>query len=459
MLPTNKDPEISIIPPKIRLLYTDFKLVSEAHYFKIFSAKSISRNKSFTLRVLDFNSEFYKCNSNIAATLFVQELLRLSTLYPDTVLIEDFEICDKAVAFVTSSYLPLSHLIKEDKGPQNIDMEKLIQDVLTDLNFLVFDMGLSSKDSKSSIIQTDFENIYQISDNNKFFLGDWAKGLETVKALEGLSEVNMKESDDDLKGEKEIQTFAFKMLELCGVKNEDIQDIMYIKNPKVFMAGLDALLSGLELQSESLKKTLRSLLTKDGDTKKRLANFSSTKRKEAKEETKLVDPPLSKDHIIPNTLAKLSRLEFRPDGFWSYSSTLNIDGVAFKVSSNIQITGVGLWIPQNKGTLKGTVKIVESEKIEGKVLASKAVELCQTMPEVKNYIFPLMFENHIDILADKSYSIVSEFERGPISYKGRNGKAKVQVNEKITFEFSKCEGAKNGTNIEIGQFPEIYFSY
>ena len=456
MLPTNKDPEISIIPPKIRLLYTDFKLVSEAHYFKIFSAKSISRNKSFTLRVLDFNSEFYKCNSNIAATLFVQELLRLSTLYPDTVLIEDFEICDKAVAFVTSSYLPLSHLIKEDKGPQNIDMEKLIQDVLTDLNFLVFDMGLSSKDSKSSIIQTDFENIYQISDNNKFFLGDWAKGLETVKALEGLSEVNMKESDDDLKGEKEIQTFAFKMLELCGVKNEDIQDIMYIKNPKVFMAGLDALLSGLELQSESLKKTLRSLLANNSDSKKRLADFSRTKRKEAKEETKLVDPPLSKDHII---LAKLSRLEFRPDGSWGYPKGFNTDGIAFKVSSNIRITGIGLWIPKNEGTLKGTVKIVESEKIEGKVLASKAVELCQTMPEVKNYIFPLMFENHIDILADKSYSIVSEFERGPISYKGRNGKAKVQVNEKITFEFSKCEGAKNGTNIEIGQFPEIYFSY
>lgn len=109
--------------------------------------------------------------------------------------------------------------------------------------------------------------------------------------------------------------------------------------------------------------------------------------------------------------------------------------------------------------MKGTVKIVVGAKAWGAALISKKVRLRKDMEEANNNIYSLMFETPIDILAGNTYSLVSEFLGGPSTYHGHNGKAKVLVNEEITFEFSKCEGAENGTDIELGQFPEIYFSY
>ena len=63
--------------------------------------------------------------SSINATLTLQppSLFKSSfasrLFIPTLFLSKIFEICDKAIAFVTSSYLPLSHCIKEDKDTRS----------------------------------------------------------------------------------------------------------------------------------------------------------------------------------------------------------------------------------------------------------------------------------------------------------------------------------------------------
>ena len=257
MLPS-KDTEVTIIPPKTRLLYTDFRLNSRAHYFKIFSALAKIDSKSVSVRVLDFNSEFYCSNPNVASTLFIQELLRLCTLHPESIIIEHFEICDKAIAFVTTPYLPLEHVVKEMENPQSLDIEKLIKDVLIDLNFLVYDMRLAGQ---NSIIHIGFDNIYQISGTESYIVGDWAKGFEGRNVVIDTSELNSTMTDKPSNGDREIETFAGKLLMLFGVKDDELQDLLGMKNLKMYMGGLDTILNGIDL-TKNVKKNAEKYASK-----------------------------------------------------------------------------------------------------------------------------------------------------------------------------------------------------
>lgn len=439
MLPS-KDTETTNIPPKIKLLYTDFKLVSQAHYFKIFSALSKANSQPFTIRALDFYSDFYKSNPNLAATIFIQELLRLSTLHPSTIIIEDFEINDKAIAFVTTSYIPLNFVVKEEKGRQQIDIENLIKDVMTDLSFLVSQLKLNS----TSNIHIGWDNIYQMSDSKGYILGDWVKGLGNENAQEKSVEVSQSVSDSN--GEKEMQSFAVKILELCGAKNEDLEDLMAIRNPTMHMLSLDYVLGGLNLLKDSTKKTLKSMVTKEADARMKLAHFA--KRSGNVKQT-------------PQKVGKVSRFEkdMGEKNVWNYNSDSNVDAVSFKTSSNIRVTGVGLFIPMKVGLLKGTVKLVEGANVDGAILASKEVELTKDMPGALNNIYPLMLENNPDILAEKTYTIVSVMEKGSCSYYGSEAKEELTTNEGIKFAFFNCAGSTNSTGSKKGQFPEIYYAY
>lgn len=456
MLPS-KDSEIATIPPRIRRLYAKFKNVSSANYFKVFNAISNSDGQPYTIRILDLNSELYNSNPNLAATLFIQELLRLCVLHPDTVVIEDFEICDKSIAFVTTPYLPLNLILKEDKGSQRIDIEGLIQDILTDLSFLVSDLKLHHK-IKSDII-IDFENIYQLSGRKRYILGDWAKGFGYEKILMDISDAKAKTTYES-NGDQEIQSFALKLLEIAGGKKDDLQDLrdlMTIKNPKMYMSGLETFFNGLT-QTESIKKTLKSMLIKEGEGKMNLADFRKSLRKKLVEESKINDLAPADGPGLSKKLEIVQRFKTQGGG-WSYREKNNINAITFKTSTDIFLTGIGLFIPHGDGVLKGIVSIIEGAAAKGTtILVSREVELRKDMPEADTKIFPLMFETAVKISAGRKYSIVGVFEKGPASYYGAEGKEKIE-NKKVIFEFSNCEHSESATDVKGGQFPLIYYAY
>ena len=78
MLSKNENSDEFKIPSKIKELFsTDFKLVSETSSYKVFEAKNRDSNEIHMIRVLDNTKEVVKNHHDLAATLFVQELLRL----------------------------------------------------------------------------------------------------------------------------------------------------------------------------------------------------------------------------------------------------------------------------------------------------------------------------------------------------------------------------------------------
>src|SRR5689334_4024712 len=93
---------IDSIPMKFKLLYSDFELVSQTSYYKVFKVKSKKRSdintkeKKIAIRVLDLESQFVEQDYDAAATLFLQELFHLCARVNDrdAFLIEDFIISD-----------------------------------------------------------------------------------------------------------------------------------------------------------------------------------------------------------------------------------------------------------------------------------------------------------------------------------------------------------------------------
>lgn len=325
---SSKDSELALIPPKVRLLYKDFKLISQAHHFKNFSAVSNANSQKYTVRVLDLSSEFYNSNPNLTATLFIQELLRLCMHHPTAVFAEDFEICDKAMAFVSIPYTPLDLALRDVKNSHKPNIEKLVKDVLEDLSFLVYDLRLNYKNS----LRIELDNIYQLSKNKGYILGDWAKGLGNDKVSLEVSEAYSKKVDV-LNGDKEVQIFAAKVLELTGAKKEDLEDLkvlqelMGTRNPKMYLARLEVVLNGLNLTSGA-KKAVTNMFSKEGESKLRLIDFIKPERK-----------------IRKNEPFKISRFE-KTEGIWNFGSDANIDAVGFKTTVDLQLTGIGLYVPE-----------------------------------------------------------------------------------------------------------------
>src|SRR5690349_10298462 len=82
------------VPPKIKFAYENFKPIEETASFRVFEAKHRSSKEKHTIRILDSTKEFVKNHSDHAATLFIQELLRLQYLCPGSVLINTFEVSE-----------------------------------------------------------------------------------------------------------------------------------------------------------------------------------------------------------------------------------------------------------------------------------------------------------------------------------------------------------------------------
>lgn len=262
MLNTNEKLSEGLLPPKIKLTYSDFELVSETSYYKVYEAKNLTNGQKHAIRVLDTESPFVQKNHNLAATLFMQEALRLSLRLPrpDLVVLENFEIHEDKIAFVMKPYNSILNEPVTGDGKLNIDAEKLLKDCLAEINFLYAKMKLGS-------LSLDVKNICKAKDTNTYFLTDWA----SAKRLEPKEETSTIMISQDLQvpsiAAKDVYMLALVLLELNGAKRRECKELLKIENQDKY----DVLLNNVvkKVKSEWLQKAIKTMLHRESGARAR----------------------------------------------------------------------------------------------------------------------------------------------------------------------------------------------
>ena len=159
---------LNTLTPKIKLEYSDTKLVSETEYCQTFDAISRSDNLKYTIRTLNVTSQFYKENPNLAITLFIQELLYLCRKFPDAVVIESFESSERGeFACAVKHCQSLKQLVEKDSGvTKEVDFDLLLKNVISDVKFLLSNLKISQT------LNIELQSIYQMTERRGYFLSD-----------------------------------------------------------------------------------------------------------------------------------------------------------------------------------------------------------------------------------------------------------------------------------------------
>lgn len=262
-----------IVPPRLRNLYYDFELISEGTYFKVLEGTHRTSKQRHSIRVLDTDSDFVRSDHSFAATLFVQELLRLTSRIgqADYFYIENFEIFEDKIGFVMRNCYPLT---KEKIIKPTVDIENIMRDMLSDVTFLKTQMCLQN-------LNIDPKNIYRIKDTNFYFLSNWADSFlepevdqskimdlttstfHTLKAHqkspkspkytspEGRKWVNEFEPERESPEKKqsiasEVYSLGLLALDLLGLEQDEWDDLPSTRNSKNYKVLLEDLMKRLD---------------------------------------------------------------------------------------------------------------------------------------------------------------------------------------------------------------------
>ena len=260
--------QTSLFTPRLKSTYSDFHLVTGATTFKVFQAKARGESQQVhTIRVLDLESEAVKEDRDRAVTLFFQEVLRYATTHPVQVVIEEFEVAEDKIAFVTKPYTTLENLIKEEKKSQ-INIEKLIRNMSSDLEFLLNKMRFESAN-------IDLNNIYKNNENDTYFLGDWITNLSKAPVFQrSVSAIEAKKQAQKT-ASQEVQKMGSILLLLQGADSKLVEKVVSASNDSDSEnSALEDLIAGLKA-SESLKKLLRRMFSKDPNSRPKLSELAN----------------------------------------------------------------------------------------------------------------------------------------------------------------------------------------
>lgn len=138
---------------------------------------------------------------------------------------------------------------------------------------------------------------------------------------------------------------------------------------------------------------------------------------------------------------------------WGYSGTS--DRIKFQVNRRIWLVGFGLF-----GAIHGSSEYDVCMQVllqSGEVLASN--ETCFTC-DGSTQTFRVNFKQPVEIQPNMSHTACVTM-KGVDSYYGAQGKSIVSIEaenkSKVTFTFQYSSGCNNGTSVEDGQIPELYF--
>ena len=301
-------------------------------------------------------------------------------------------------------------------------------------------------------------------------------------------EINIAQGDSP-DGASEVYNLGLQLLQLNGISRTEIEDVIRIRSEKLYKGNIDNLLAELK-QPEKLKKILRRMLDRDVRTRVKLDSLvwegesRETEEKEEikeKEEKEIKETPEPKENKEAGEyhenqenkktkpcLLKVARFEkIHPIETWGYSFNPYEDGISISASKNIQIEGIGLYIPTStekfiRGTVgirRATSGIFKGSNKEGTTLVLKQVTMTSKSPEVVDNIYRVMFEAPTLIEAKTKYTIwLNLGSPGSFctAYKGTGGKSIVTGDKGVVFTFKDVFGEGRTSDFQ-GQIPEVYY--
>lgn len=110
---------ISALPNKIKLVYTDFKIINQAALITVVEAKPHNSQLKHAINILNLTKGFQNETPNSKdAAFFCKNLLQLQLIYPNSIMINTFQICQagKQISCATFPHYPLSSQLKENEG-------------------------------------------------------------------------------------------------------------------------------------------------------------------------------------------------------------------------------------------------------------------------------------------------------------------------------------------------------
>lgn len=252
-----------LFPPNIKSNFTNFQLIAESTYYNLYEAKAKSNGFQYTIRILNTSSAVAQEDYNHAATLFLQEILRLSMKFnqTDAIIIENFEFNEGKMAFVTKPYYPLQ--ASQSKNlPADIDLKKMIKDIVSDINFLHSRMKLGN-------IKLDPTSIYVARNADIFFLSDWANATKLQASIQFPDESTTIKLGHDIQSNATTEIYALGLtaLSLSGVSKEKIEDLIKIKDTEIYNSALQTIVASLGAlkQPEPVQKLILRMLEKESD--------------------------------------------------------------------------------------------------------------------------------------------------------------------------------------------------
>ena len=185
---------------------------------------------------------------------------------PESVLIEDFEIHDDRIAFVTLPLYSLRHeLLHCEENENPVDIERMMRDVLRDVNYLTEKMKISHVD-------VSLKSIYKVSEKDGFAVGDWASKTPFGERINSLDSLPENEAPVKVTNAEEVYNLGLVVLETFGCKYHDIEDLVEINDIESYKKTLEDMIARLEC-SELTKISVRKMLEKDVGTRARVTEL------------------------------------------------------------------------------------------------------------------------------------------------------------------------------------------
>ncbi|ESO86871.1 hypothetical protein LOTGIDRAFT_166873 [Lottia gigantea] len=133
---------------------------------------------------------------------------------------------------------------------------------------------------------------------------------------------------------------------------------------------------------------------------------------------------------------------------WRYRG--RCDSIQFSVDRRIFVAGFGLY-GSSKGAAEYQVRI--ELKKNGLILGQNITKF---KSDGSSNIFPVMFDNPIQVEAETFYTASAVLDGTELSYFGQEGLAEIQCG-KVAFQFQCSSDSTNGTGVQGGQIPELIF--
>ena len=248
------------ITPKIKSTHSDFKLLEVSSYCKTYKAKLRETDEFQIIRVLNTTSELYAQDPNTVSTIFLQQMLHLCLRDRELLLIEHTNFHDGRLAYVTKLCEPLSSVLESQAEDPlvNINIEKLIEGLAKDLNFLHEKLRIGE-------LNLTLDKIHRVCGSEEVFLSDWLDISEPKTKPEKEIDQSVAPYDSHMITANELFNIGKLILQMTGIDTEEVSDLPKIKSAPVYNSVLDSVMKMFagRGQPESVRKAVNKMLQKD----------------------------------------------------------------------------------------------------------------------------------------------------------------------------------------------------